>query len=134
MAARTWLDHSWLEPTLLFAASRRAAQLSDEARARMKPWVLAARARFQVARELRDAETQTVALGLLREAAFFALSALEARHSAIDSSGRSAQAAWSRFDALVEASDSNAAPDQFPLVRAAFSADDVLAFERLPPR
>lgn len=134
MAGRTWLEHAWLEPTLLLAASRRAAQLSDEARARMKPWVLAARARFQVARELRDAETQTVALGLLREAAFFALSALEAAHSAADLAARSPRAAWQRFDTLVEPSALSGAPEQLQLVRAAFGTDDALSVERLRPR
>jgi len=131
MAARTWRDNSWLEPALLVRASRRAAQLSDAARARMKPWVMAARARFRVARELRDPETQTVALGLLAEAAFFALSALEAADSAVDSVGRSPKAAWQRLESLAESPAG--APEQLALVRAAFDTDDALSFERMAP-
>ena len=127
------LSASWLEPLALLGASRRASKLSEEARTRMKPWVEAAQARFKVARELRDAQTQSVALGLLKEAAFFALCALEAADSAPESASRSAKEAWQRFDARAE--PPLGAPEQLAQVRAAFSVDDdALSLDRVAPR
>ncbi len=121
---------AWLEPVVLLSASSRAARLSTEARARMKPWVVAAQSRFRVARELRDPETQTVALGLLREAAFFALCALEAVDSSVDSAARSPAQAWERFDALPQKPPG--APEQLGLVRAAFGTNDALSVDLVP--
>jgi hypothetical protein len=131
MTPRSLLDNSWLEPALLVAASRRALKLSDEARARMKPWVAAAQARFQVARELRDPQTQRVALALLKEAAFFALCALEAADPTLEAVARSPKEAWQRFEALPE--PASGAPDQLALVRVAFSSDDALSVDLIPP-
>jgi hypothetical protein len=122
---------AWLEPVALLGASRRAARLSTEARARLQPWVVAAQSRFRVARELRDAETQTVALALLREAAFFALCALEAVESTADSPKRSPAQAWERFDALPQKPPG--APEQLGLVRAAFGTDAPLSVDLVPP-
>lgn len=122
---------AWLEPALLLEASRRSARLSAEARARMTPWVVAAQSRFRVARELRDPETRTVALGLLREAAFLALCALEAVDSTVDSRARSAAQAWQRFDELPQKPPG--APEQLALVRAAFGSSDALSVDLVPP-
>jgi len=132
MASTTWLDNSWLEAVLLLGAARRAATLSDEARARVKPWADAAQARFRVARELRDAATQRVALGLLRDSAFFALCALEAARSPLESAPRSAAEAWQRFDTLAE--PPRHPPEQLALVRTAFEKGEPLALDLLPAR
>jgi hypothetical protein len=124
---------SWLEPLALLGAARRASKVSEEARTRMQPWVEAAQARYKVARELRDSQTQSVALGLLKEAAFFALCALETMDSAPAPSARSAQEAWQRFDARAE--PPLGAPEQLAQVRAAFCADgDALSLDRIAPR
>jgi hypothetical protein len=122
---------AWLEPALLLGASRRAARLSAEARARMQPWVVAAESRFRVARELRDPETQTVALALLREAAFFALCALEAVDSTVDAAGCSPAQAWAQFDALPQ--QPPGAPEQLGLVRAAFGTNEALSVDLTAP-
>jgi hypothetical protein len=124
---------SWLEPIALLGASRRASKLSEAARARMKPWVEAAQARCKVARELRDLQTQSVALGLLKEAAFFALCALEAEESVAESGASSPKEAWQRFAARAEPPPG--APEQLAQVRAAFSADDdALSLDQIAPR
>jgi hypothetical protein len=125
------LDQLWLEPIALLGASRRASKLSDEARLRMKPWVVAARSRFRVARELRDPDSQIAALALLSEAAFFALRALDSVESAPESGARSPRQVWDRFDALVD--QPAAAPAQFGLLRTAFGTDDALALDKLAP-
>ena len=127
MTGSTLLESSWLEPAFLVAASRRAVQLPDAARARMKPWVVGAQARFRVARELRDAESQVVALGLLREAAFFALCALELREPAREIPSRSAAEAWEHFGAPADA------PERLALVREAFGAADALSVDLIEP-
>jgi hypothetical protein len=132
MTPRSLLESPWLEPALLVAASRRAEQLSDEARARMKPWVVAAQARFRVARELRDSDTQSVALGLLKEAAFFALCALQAADPAHETAARSPKEAWLSCPALADMAPG--APEQLALVRAAFSTDEALSIDRMAPR
>jgi hypothetical protein len=124
---------SWLEPLALLGASRRAGKLSDEARARMRPWVEAAQARYKVARELRDAQTQSVSLGLLKDAAFLALCALEAADSAPEPGPSSAREAWQRFDARAE--PPFGAPEELARVRAAFAAEgDALSLDRIAPR
>ena len=120
----------WLEPIALFGAMSRAERLSDAARARMRPWAEAARVRYGVARELRDPETQTVALALLREAAFFALCALAAAAENAAELPRSSQAAWTSF-VVPEASPPNEA-SELELVRAAFASDDPLALDAVP--
>src|SRR4051794_14086194 len=122
MVTSTLLDNPWLESVVLVAASRRAGRLSPEARERMRPWVAAAQARFQVARELRDSRTQLVALGLLKEAAFFALCALECIEEAPERAPGSPKEAWQRFDALAETPQG--APERLALVRTAFSTED----------
>jgi hypothetical protein len=124
------IDVPWLEPVVLLGATRRAHGLSDEARARMKPWLLAARARFRVARELRDAATQIVALSLLSEAAFFALCGLESVDAA-ESPATTPKEAWARFDARAE--KPSGAPEELSLVREAFSADGALALDLIDP-
>ncbi len=127
MALGTLLDNSWFESVALVAAARRADKLSADARLRMRPWVVAAQARFRVARELRDPESQTVALALLKEAAFFALCAFEAADAAPESTARSPKEAWERFGSFADRPAG--APEQLPLVRAAFSADDALSVD-----
>lgn len=122
------LDSPLLEPLLLRNASRRASALTDDARARMKPWVEAARARYAVALELRDRKTQPVALGLLREAAFFALCALEVAADAAARPASSAQLAWQRFERSAELSR---APAEVTLARVALGTDDALALDAL---
>jgi hypothetical protein len=95
----------------------------------MKPWVDAAQARFRVARELRDAATQRVALGLLKDSAFFALCALQAARSPLESAPRSAAEAWQGFDTLAD--PPRHAPEQLPLVRRAFEKAEPLALDLL---
>jgi hypothetical protein len=125
------LDSPLLEPILLRQASRRARALTDSARARMKPWVKASRARYSVALELRDRDTQTVALGLLRDAAFFALCALEVGEPAAPPPATSPKAAWERFNDLPESAE---APPVFAVARRAFATDEALAVEALDAR
>ncbi|MEI9937453.1 MAG: hypothetical protein WDO69_09535 [Pseudomonadota bacterium] len=122
------LDNPLLEPILLRKASRRARVLTDSARARMRPWVKASRARYSVALELRDRDTQTVALGLLREAAFFALCAIEVGEPAAPPPATSPKVAWERFNELPEAAE---APSVFAVTRSAFATDEALAVEAL---
>ena len=122
------LDSPLLEPILLRKASRRARVLTDSARARMRPWVKASRARYSVALELRDRETQTVALGLLREAAYFALCALEVGEPAAPPPANSPKLAWERFNELPEFAE---APPVFAVTRNAFATDEALAVETL---
>ena len=122
------LDSPLLEPILLRKASRRARVLTDSARARMGPWVKASRARYSVALELRDRETQPVALGLLREAAFFALCAIEVAEPTAPPPASSPKLAWERFNALPESAE---APPELAVARTAFAADEALAVEKL---
>lgn len=122
------LDSPLLEPILLRKASRRARVLTDSARARMRPWVKASRARYSVALELRDQDTQTVALGLLREAAFFALCAIEVGEPAALPPATSPKLAWERFNELPESAE---APPVFAVARSAFATDEALAVETL---
>ena len=122
------LDSPLLEPILLRKAARRARVLTDSARARMSPWVKASRARYSVALELRDRETQPVALGLLREAAFFALCAIKVAEPAAPPPASSPKLAWERFNALPESAE---APPELAVARTAFAADEALAVEKL---
>jgi hypothetical protein len=123
------LRAAWLEPVTLQLALARAERLSDDARVRTTPWVLAAQSRFRVARELRDLEAQPVALALLREAAFFALSALEQAESRSEAGSGSPERLWARFNAVeLGLSDS---PPQLERVRAVFAAADPLAIDRM---
>jgi len=124
------LDSPLLEPVLLRGASRRAQALSDAARARMKPWLRASEAHFRVALELRARESQSVALGLLQRAAFFALCALEAAESAEPPAAGSVKAAWERFSALPAR---EGAPVLLKRVRDALGTDDLLALASLDP-
>ena len=132
-AAARFADVPWLEPVALVGAMARAARISDAARARMKPWVAAAEARYRVARELRDPESRTVALALLREAAFFALCALavEAEDGAPP---RSPGLAWEGFAPQAQAKANRPSEAELALVRAAFSAEEPLALEAVPSR
>ena len=121
------LDSPLFEPALLRVASRRAAALSDAARERMKPWVNAAQARYRVALELRDPETRGVALGLLRDAAFLALVALEAS-AAQSELAESPLTAWQRFGT---SEASSAAPACLARAREAWVTADLPALDRL---
>ncbi len=124
------LDTPLLEPVLLLAASRRAAELPEAARARMKPFVVAARARYRVALELRDGESQGTAFGLLRDAAFLALRALEMSTPEQPPEPHSARSVWERFSALPARAD---APASLSQVQAVLATEDVLATEaRIP--
>jgi hypothetical protein len=116
-----------LEPYLLFAASRRARAVSDETRTRMKPFALAARARYRVALELRDAESQSAAFTLLREAALLALYALEAATGEAAES-RSHRATWDRF----MADERPNAPRSLAEACIVLGTDDPLAADSLP--
>jgi len=124
------LDTPLFEPVLLRSASRRAEQLPEAARERMKPFVAAARARFRVALELRDPDSQGIAFGLLREAAFLALRALEVSVPEPPSEWHSPPALWERFSALPAPPN---APASLAEVREVLATEDVLATEaRLP--
>jgi hypothetical protein len=122
------LDTPLLEPVLLRAAEMRSAAISDAARARMKPFVAAARARYQVALELRDRESRGVAFGLLRDAALLALSALEAVDSESLPEPRAPRAVWDRFMAL----ETPGAPGSLAEARIVLGSDDVLAPDSVP--
>ena len=122
------LDSALLEPILLRKASRRARALPESARARMRPWVKASRVRYSVALELRHRDQPKVALGLLRDAAFFALCALEVGEPAAPPPTTSAKVAWERFNQLPESAE---APPMFAVARSAFARDEALAVETL---
>ena len=77
MPALSLLDHPLLEPLLLRRAARLSLSFSDAQRARMRPYRSLAQQQFQTALELRDSETRIVFWGLLRDAAFHTLLALE---------------------------------------------------------
>ncbi|MEO8906313.1 MAG: hypothetical protein ABI488_27115 [Polyangiaceae bacterium] len=119
-----------LEPVLLLSASRRSAQLPNAARERMKPFAAAARARFRVALELRDRESQGTAFGLLREAAFLALRALEMSTPEQPPESHTPRSVWERFNALPARSD---APAALAEAQEVLATDDVLETEaRIP--
>ena len=61
------LQNPLFESLLLLQAGARADAFSDPARARMRPWVDAARSRYRLALELRDSETRPAVFGLLRD-------------------------------------------------------------------
>ncbi len=124
------LDTPLLEPVLLLAASRRAAELPEAARVRMKPLADAARARFRVALELRDRESQGTAFGLLREAAFLALRALEMSTPEQPPEPHSPLTAWARFSALPARTD---APASLAQVQQVLATEDVLETEARVP-
>ena len=124
------LDSPLLEPILLRKATRRARVLTNSARERMRPWVDAAHARYAVALELRDRDTLVVALGLLRDAAFFALCAIEVAEPAAPAPPSSPKLAWARFEQLADAIE---APPGLAATRAAFAAEDALAVDALAP-
>ena len=119
------LNGPLLEPALLRAASRRASTLSDSARERMKPWVRAARARYLVVRELRSPESRGVALGLLRDAAFLALGALQLAESDSVEPALDNRTAWQRFSLRVP----EGAPPEWSRVRDVFGESDVLLLD-----
>jgi hypothetical protein len=125
------LDSPLLEPILLRKATRRARVLTNSARERMRPWVDAAHARYAVALELRDRSTLVVALGLLRDAAFFALCAIEAAEPAAPAPPSSPRLAWERFDQLPDARE---APAALSATRAAFATEGPLAVDALAPQ
>lgn len=131
-AAARIADVPWLEPVALVGAVQRATKLSDAARARMQPWIAAAQGRYRVARELRDPESRTVALALLREAAFFALSALAVQADDAGAPPRSPGLAWAGFAPQAEPEANRPSEAELALVRAAFSAEDPLALEAVP--
>jgi hypothetical protein len=133
-AARTtlWrdgLDTPLLEPVLLRAAARRAEALPEAARARMKPFVTASRARYRVALELRDRESCGVAFALLRDASLLALSALEAVDSESLPEPRAPRVVWDRFMLL----ERPGAPGSLAEARIVLGSDDVLAPDSVPP-
>jgi hypothetical protein len=123
------LDMPLLEPFLLFGASRRAEAVSSDARVRMKPFALAARARYRVALELRDGESNSAAFALLREAALLALYALEADNDALSGEARSHRATWDRFMAQERAD----APGSLAEARIVLGTDDALAADSVAP-
>lgn len=125
------LDTPLFEQVLLLGATRRAAELPQAARERMKPLVAAARARLRVALELGDPETQGTAFGLLRESAFLALRALEVSTPEQAPPAHSPVLVWERFSALALPAS---APPCLPEVRHVLATEDVLETEaRLPP-
>ena len=125
---RDGLDTPLLEPVLLRAAARRAEALPEAARARMKPFVAAARARYRVALELRDRDSQGVAFALLRDAALLALSALEAVDSESLPEPRTPRAVWDRFVLL----ERPGAPGSLAEARIVLGSDDALAADSVP--
>ncbi len=118
-----------LESVLLLGASRRAAAFSEEARARMKPYAVAAQARYRAALELRDLESQAAAFGLLREAALLALYALSAANSGAVPEARSHRAMWDGF--LVQ--ERPGAPGALAEASIVLGSDDVLAADSVAP-
>ena len=129
-ALTSLLDTPLLEPVFLLAASRRASALPAAARERMKPFVVAARVRFRVASELRDPETLGTAFGLLREAAFLALRALEVSTPEQPPEPHSPLSVWERFG---EQPAWPGQPESLPEVRHVLATENVLETEaRLP--
>ena len=122
-ALMSLLDSPLLEPVLLRVAERRSKAVSEAARGRMKPFVAAARARYHVALELRDHESRGVALGLLRDSALLALTALEAIDSDSLPEPRTPRAVWDRFMLL----ERPGAPGALAEARMVLGTDDVLA-------
>jgi hypothetical protein len=94
----------------------------------MKPFVAAARARYRVALELRDRDSQGVAFGLLRDAALLALSALEAIDSETLPEPRAPRVVWDRFMLL----ERPGAPGSLAEARIVLGSDDVLAPDSVP--
>ncbi|HEX3851102.1 MAG TPA: hypothetical protein VHW01_09060, partial [Polyangiaceae bacterium] len=127
-APTSLLDTPLLEPVLLRAAERRSEAISEAARARMKPFVAAALARYRVALELRDRESRGVALGLLRDSALLALSALEAVDSESLPEPRTPRAVWDRFMTR----ERPGAPGTLAEARIVLGSDDVLASDSVP--
>jgi hypothetical protein len=127
-ALTSLLDMPLLEPVLLLAAARRAEALPEAARARMKPFVAAARARYRVALELRDRDSQGVAFGLLRDAALLALCALEVVESDSLTEPRAPRAVWDRFMLL----ERPGAPGSLGEARIVLGSDDLLAPDSVP--
>jgi hypothetical protein len=123
------LDSPLFETVLLRRATRQAQAVPEAARARMKPFVAAARARFRVALELRDRESRGVAFGLLRDAALLALSALDAVDSEALPEPRSPRAVWDRFMQR----ELPGAPDSLAEARIVLGADDPLAPDAVAP-
>ena len=118
MPAPSLLDHPLLEPLLLRRAARRAEAFSDAQRARMRPYLSLAQQQYRTALELRDTETRIVAWGLLRDAAFHALLALESASDGALSS--SLHRAWEGLGARAEA------PAALERVRLLLASEDSL--------
>ncbi|HEY4158106.1 MAG TPA: HEPN domain-containing protein [Polyangiaceae bacterium] len=122
------LEGSPLDAVLQVAAFRRAQGFSNDGRARMRPWLTAARRRYRIARELRSDDRLAVALSLLQEATHPALRALDVAHGG-DARPESETDAW----AIVErVRDQEIVPAAFERVRAAFERADALRFDSLP--
>ncbi len=124
------LETPLLEPVLLLAAARRAAELPEAARERMKPYAAAARARYRVALDLRDPDSQGTAFGLLREAAFLALRALEMSTPEQPPEPHSPASVWARFSALPARPS---APASLSDVRLVLATENVLETEAVLP-
>ena len=95
----------------------------------MRPFALAARARYRVALELRDVEAQSAAFALLREAALLALYALEVADREQPFEPRSHRATWDRFMGDERAG----APGSLAEARLVLGTDDALAADTLAP-
>jgi len=118
MPAPSLLDHPLLEPLLMRGAARRAEAFSDAQRARMRPYSRLAGQQYRTALELRDDETRIVTWGLLRDAAFHALLALESASDGALSS--SLHRAWEGLGARAEA------PAALERVRLVLASEDSL--------
>jgi hypothetical protein len=118
MPAPSLLDHPILEPLLLRRAARRAEGFSDAQRARMRPYLSLAEQQYRTALELRDDATRIVVWGLLRDAAFHALLALESASDGALSS--SLHRAWEGLGARAEA------PAALERVRLVLASEDAL--------
>jgi hypothetical protein len=95
----------------------------------MKPFAAAARARFRVALELRDRDSQPVAFGLLRDAALLALRALEVADSESPPEPCSSRSVWDRF----MQKELPGAPGSLAEARIVLGSDDPLAPDAVAP-
>ncbi|HEY2409186.1 MAG TPA: HEPN domain-containing protein [Polyangiaceae bacterium] len=121
------LEGSPLDAVLQLAAFRRAQGFANDGRARMQPWLRAARRRYRIARELRSDDRVAVALSLLQAATQLALRALHVAHAG-DARPESETDAW----AIVErAREYEIVPAALERVRASFEHVDALRFDSL---
>jgi hypothetical protein len=129
----SWLprgvDIPLIESLALIQAGQRAQNYSDAARERMRPAVLAARARVSASRSLADERNTPAAVALLREALGLLRRALLAERLPEEDAAQSLGAAWRRFENLE--SKPALPPDALSSLNALLESEDPLYADRL---